>query len=77
MNLNQINQISPFLLFAMSLWTIAWMGLGLYRAASLKQKNWFLAILLIHIMGIIEIAYLFYFAKKRLTIAEIKSWFVK
>ena len=66
----------PISLFiAIIVWTIIWKGLAMWRAAGLKQKNWFIVMLIINNdLGIIEIAYLFWFAKKKLTISEIKSW---
>ncbi|OHA92343.1 MAG: hypothetical protein A3J09_02630 [Candidatus Zambryskibacteria bacterium RIFCSPLOWO2_02_FULL_51_21] len=40
-------------------WTIAWKGLALWRAAGLRQKWWFAALLIINTLGILEIIYLF------------------
>jgi len=69
-----IPQIPSLLLFAAFLWTLLWKGIALWRAANLKQKNWFIAILVLNTLGILELVYLFYFAKKRLTIQELKFW---
>lgn len=69
-----IPQIPSILLFAAFLWTLLWKGIALWRAANLKQKNWFIAILVLNTLGILELVYLFYFAKKRLTIQELKFW---
>lgn len=54
-------------------WATAWKGLGLWNAAKNKQQYWFVAMLIINTLGILEIAYLFYFAKKRLTLKELLS----
>lgn len=67
-------QVPSLLLFAAYLWTLLWKGIALWRAANLKQRNWFVAILVLNTLGILELAYLFYFAKKRLTFAELKFW---
>lgn len=48
-----------------SLWSIVWMGLGLWHAAHNRQGWWFIAFLLIHTLGILEIIYLFRFRKDR------------
>lgn len=48
-----------------TLWTLPWKGLALWRAARLGKKYWFIAFLLIHTLGILEILYLFVFSKKR------------
>lgn len=63
-----------------SLWTLFWKGIALWRASQLNQKNWFVALFIVSTLnelGIIELIYLFWFSKKRLTLSEIKSWFVK
>ncbi|MBU3978546.1 hypothetical protein KJ980_03770 [Patescibacteria group bacterium] len=56
-------------------WSIMWTGIVLWRSARLHQRNWFVVFLIVHTSGILELIYLFYFAKKKLTIAEIKTWF--
>lgn len=53
-------------------------GVALWRAAILKQRNWFVALFILiplNDLGILELIYLFRFAKKRLTISEVKAWF--
>jgi hypothetical protein len=66
------------LVYVLFIWEIVWKGIALWRAAHLNQRNWFIVILVlvlvINTFGILEIIYLFYFAKKRLTFAEIKTW---
>ncbi len=52
-------------------------GFALWRAAGSKQRNWFLVLFVllpINEFGIVEIIFLFKFAKKKLTISEIQSW---
>ncbi len=49
----------PFLLFFLAL-----KGWALWQAASNKQTNWFIAILVLNTLGIIEIIYLFFYAKE-------------
>lgn len=50
-------------------------GVALWRAANLKQRNWFIAILVLNTLGILDLIYLFKFAEKKLTIKEVRSWF--
>ena len=59
--------IPPFLLIAISLWSLIWKGFALWRSARLSQQNWFIAILFLNSAGILEIAYLFWFAKEKIT----------
>lgn len=75
-----IMNLSPFtnaLVFILLAWSTGIKGIALWRAANLKQKNWFIVILLVNLFGIIELIYLFKFASKKLTFKEIKSWFSK
>lgn len=68
---------SPVLIFVILVWSLIWKGLSLWRAASERQRNWFIALLLINSLGILEIIYLFRFAKTPLTMKEVKSWIPK
>ena len=48
------------------LWSLFWKGLGLWHSARRGEPWWFVAILLINTAGILEIVYLFGFAKLKL-----------
>ncbi len=45
-------------------WTLVWKGLALWRAAQNRQLGWFIALLIVHTLGILEIVYLLFFQKK-------------
>ncbi|HUD05227.1 MAG TPA: DUF5652 family protein [Patescibacteria group bacterium] len=78
MNLfNNFAQNQIWLFFVLYLWSLLWKGLALWRAAQLKQRNWFVGILILNTVGILEIVYLFFFAKKKMTLGELKFWAVK
>lgn len=64
---------SPFFIFYV-IWSTVLQGLALWRAAKLGQRNWFVVMLLFNPAGLLQLAYLFLLAKKRLTIHEIKQW---
>lgn len=51
------------------IWAFVWKGIGLWTSAKQNQKFWFIAILTLNTAGLLEIIYLFYFAKNKLTIA--------
>ena len=63
-------------LYIIIFWSLFWKGLALWRAAQLKQRNWFIVILVLNsiTLGLLEIVYLLRFAKKRLTFEEMKTW---
>jgi hypothetical protein len=46
------------------LWTLPWKGVALWKAAENRQKNWFIALLIVNTLAILEIIYIFYFSKK-------------
>ena len=62
------------LLYILFIWSLFWKGIALWRAAQLHQRNWFIAMLILNTIGILEILYLIRFAKKKLTMKEVKEW---
>lgn len=52
------------LLVPLVLWTLIWKGWALWRAAKNDSKPWFIALLLVNTMGILEILYLFVFGRE-------------
>jgi hypothetical protein len=59
-------------------WTLIWKGLALWRSARSNQLYWFLFFVApINTVGILEITYLFFFAKKKIKIEEITEWLKK
>lgn len=56
---------NPILLLLIVAWSMFWKGWALWRAAKNDQRNWFIAILIINTLGILEIIYLNWFSKKK------------
>jgi len=54
--------ISPTLLALLVIWTVAWKGWALWRAARNKELAWYIVILLLNTLGILEIIYIFGFS---------------
>ncbi|OGH04064.1 MAG: hypothetical protein A2W22_00360 [Candidatus Levybacteria bacterium RBG_16_35_11] len=69
-----LGQFSPISLFIIFIWSLLWKGLALWRAATLNQRIWFIVMLIFNTVGILELVYLFGFAKKRFKISELKFW---
>lgn len=63
----------PYFLF-LFLWSLFWKGIALWRAVKKDQRNWFIVMLVVNSAGILELAYLFYFTKKRMKLEELKFW---
>jgi len=57
---------NPWLLALIQLWVIPWKGFALWIAAQRKEKWWFIAILILNTLGILEIIYIFAIAKQSL-----------
>jgi hypothetical protein len=62
--LQMINS-NPFILVPVLLWTVAWKGMALWKAGRNNQPYWFVALLVVNTVGLLEIAYLIWFQKKR------------
>jgi len=70
--------VGPYILeFVIIIWSLAWKGVAMWAAAKHSQKNWFIAILILNTLGILEIIYLFRFAKKRMTFQDLQFWKAK
>ena len=52
---------NQFIFFILTVWSLIWKGFALWQSANNKQKNWFIAMLIINTFGILEIIYIFYF----------------
>jgi uncharacterized membrane protein len=63
------------LLVILAIWTIPWKGYALWTAVKRNQKVWFIVLLILNTVGILEIFYIFKIAKKSWT--EVKRDFSK
>ena len=68
-NLNGLN----ILVVILAIWTIPWKGYALWLSAKRDQKKWFIVMLILNTVGILEIIYIFKVAKK--SWADIKTDF--
>ena len=73
-NFGDIGQLPPAALFIIFLWSLLWKGLALWRSAGSHQKIWFIAMLILNTVGILEIVYLFGFATKKMKPSELMFW---
>lgn len=46
------------------IWTIIWKGIALWKCGRNNQLHWFIAILIINTVGILEMIYIFFFQQK-------------
>lgn len=60
-----LNSIPTWLIVVISVWTLIWKGKALWKASKNNQKYWFVALLVINTLGILEIVYISFFQKKQ------------
>ena len=56
---------NPWIICLILLWTLPWKGVALWKAARNEHKWWFIALLVLNTMAILEIIYIFFFSKKK------------
>jgi len=64
-NLGQYFTQYPWLFLLLQLWSIPWKGLALWTAARREEKIWFVLLLLVQTVGILDIIYIFLIAKHK------------
>lgn len=52
------------MLVVLAVWSLVWKGFALWKAARNGSKPWFIVMLVLNTVGILEIVYIFYFSKK-------------
>lgn len=60
-----IQQNAELVLALVVIWTLPWKGVALWKAARKSDRLWFIALLVLHSLAILEILYIFVFSKKR------------
>ena len=49
----------------LGIWTLFWKGCSLWISSKNDSKRWFIALLIFNTVGILDIFFIFYIAKKR------------
>ncbi len=55
----------PFAMGVIFIWVFVWKGLALWKAAQKNDRWWFVALLVINLLGILEILYYFVFSERK------------
>jgi len=61
-----LNPNSP-ILYVLIAWSIIWKGIALWHSARNKQLVWYIALLILNTVGILEIVYLIFSKKDKKT----------
>ena len=51
-------------LWAVIVWSVVWKGIALWHAARGRQLAWYIALLVLNTVGVLEIIYLLFFRRK-------------
>ncbi len=55
-------------------WSLFWKALSLWRSAKSDDKLWFIVLMVVNTVGLLEIAYIFYLSKNKLKVEEVRSF---
>lgn len=56
---------SPWIITLIVAWSIAWKAIAAWHAARNNQLGWFIALFVVNTVGLLEIIYLAFFAKRK------------
>lgn len=62
--LQALNPNSP-ILYILIAWSFVWKGIALWHSARNKQLVWYIVLLIVNTLGILEILYLAFFKKRK------------
>ena len=66
--MEKLSAFSPWiviLILVLVAWSLAWKGVALWKSARNDQTAWFVVMLIVNTLGILEIIYIFAFSKKQ------------
>lgn len=55
---------NPWIILIIMLWVLPWKAVALWKAARLSHKWWFIALIVINTLAILDIIYIFIVARK-------------
>ncbi|MEI6144156.1 MAG: DUF5652 family protein [Candidatus Berkelbacteria bacterium] len=55
----------PIVIVILALWEIPWKGVALWKAARNKDLAWFIILLIVNTLGILEILYIYILGNKK------------
>jgi hypothetical protein len=62
--MESLGQSNLWVFVVAMLWTLPWKGYSLWTAAKRGDKKWFIALIILNTLAILDIFYIFYIAKK-------------
>ena len=65
--------LHPLVLLAIVAWTLPWKAYALWKASKRGEKKWFVALLVLNTLAVVEILYIFIFSKRALSSEQEKG----
>ncbi len=56
---------NSWIMFLLIAWLIPWKGVALWKAARNTHKKWFVVLLIMNTLAVLEILYIFFYSKKK------------
>jgi hypothetical protein len=56
--------LPDYVLFLILIWTLPWKGVALWKSAKNGNKKWFIVMLIVNSLALLEIIYIFYFSAR-------------
>lgn len=63
--MEQFIEQNIWILFILSLWVLPWKGWALWRSARFGHRAWFIVLLIVQTLAILDILYIFVFSKRK------------
>ena len=57
--------LTPVMIVILILWVLPWKGVALWKAARKNDLWWFIVLLVLNTVGILEILYIFVFSERK------------
>ena len=56
---------NPWIILLITLWTLPWKAVALWKAVKNNHRKWFVALIIFNTLAVLEILYIFVFSKKK------------
>ncbi|MFA6446322.1 MAG: DUF5652 family protein [Candidatus Paceibacterota bacterium] len=56
--------LMPLIMIVIIAWSMIWKGIALWKSARLEHKGWFILLLIVNTVGILEILYIYLVARE-------------
>jgi len=64
-NLQTVTTIPTWLLLLAMVWVLPWKGYALWTASKNSHKKWFIVLLVVNTLAILDIIYIFFISKRK------------